>query len=407
MHNAYQRLRLILLIGVGVLITVICIGTIVNKRVEEPYEAEPKNRYSCVAVEDEFEITFYSNTNNIIFSERYPKEPRISQITENIFEISISVGSPATYVLYVDTEHAEVSETFFNPLLFADRCVAYMEDGKLILRDIFRDDLLYMTISREFTRTADPMSAIIAIERTDEGNITLSYYKGEDYEETSESIVITDESRQPDIFINDSMEQETETETYLTDFNIHPLYAAFLRNEVRVANPYTANELTFFDDREYGFECPWKNFSLVDVNNDGDPELVFKMTQSPSEVLYIFGVQDDELICYDVFETHTTHMSFTVYDNGTVWWGQNYDGAESVGYTFTDDGKKQELIHFVWEETSDSNLYYDYYYLEGNEGDRFSLGSDAEYESLAASYGYMGEEPEWYDCESFSDIPQN
>lgn len=153
-------------------------------------EAASGSRYSCIAVEDGFELTFYSSTNEIIFSEWYPKEPAISQVTENIFEIRISVGSPAAYVYYFDIENTEESETFFNPLFIGDCYVAYMEDGKLILRDIFHEDLLYMTISRDFTQTADPMSAIIAIEMQDDGIIALSYYKGENYEEISEEITM-------------------------------------------------------------------------------------------------------------------------------------------------------------------------------------------------------------------------
>ena len=64
----------------------------------------------------------------------------------------------------------------------------YLEEEKLILQDIFHEDSLYTTISRDFTQTADPMSAIIAIEMQDDGTIALSYYRGENYEETSEVI---------------------------------------------------------------------------------------------------------------------------------------------------------------------------------------------------------------------------
>ena len=219
-----------------------------------------------------------------------------------------------------------------------------------------------------------------------------------------------------------SIEWEIDTETihesakaYLTDFDIHPLYAAFLRNEISVKNPFVPEdsgyntELSFDDDKEYSseesvFRSVWKSFSLVDVNNDGNPELVFKMYNSPSEVVYILGVQNDELICYDILETHTTHMAFFVYDNGIVEWGQNYDGEEGRYYTFTGDGKEHELIHFIREANSDSDLYYDYYYLEGNEESRFSLQSDEEYERLDSLY--RGEEPEWFECENFADIPQ-
>ena len=214
-----------------------------------------------------------------------------------------------------------------------------------------------------------------------------------------------------------SIEWEIDTETlhesakvYLSDFDIHPLYAAFLRNEISVKNPFVPEdsgddtELSFFDDRKVYEDTFWKSFSFVDVNNDGNPELIFKMYNSPSKVVYILGIQDEKLICYDVMITHTTHMAFFVFDNGIVEWGQNYDGEEGRYYTFTEDGKEHELIHFIREADSDSDLYYDYYYLEGNEELRFNLQSDEEYERLDSLY--RGEEPEWFSCENFADIPQ-
>ncbi|MDE7254230.1 MAG: hypothetical protein K2O32_14995 [Acetatifactor sp.] len=157
---------------------------------EREMVCEEINPYSCVSVEEGFEVTFYSRTNKKFFSECYPQEPVISQVADHIFEVSISVGSPAAYIFYVDIENGELSETFFNPLFFGKCCVAYMEDGQLVLRDIFNKDLLYMTISRDFTRTANPMSAIISIEIQDGGDVVLSYYKGENFEETSEVITI-------------------------------------------------------------------------------------------------------------------------------------------------------------------------------------------------------------------------
>ncbi|MCM1091209.1 MAG: hypothetical protein NC092_02215 [Butyrivibrio sp.] len=65
-----------------------------------------------------------------------------------------------------------------------------MEGGQLILSDIFDRDLLYMTISRDFTKTANPMSAIISVEMQEEGNVVLLYYQGEACEEKSEIITL-------------------------------------------------------------------------------------------------------------------------------------------------------------------------------------------------------------------------
>lgn len=172
------------------MVSAIILRSMANNKAEDQCEVEGNNRYTCIAIEEGYEISFYSKTNEIIFSEWYPKEPAIRPVTDNTFEICISVGSPASYIFYIDLENAEISEVFFNPLLFGDCCVAYMEDGKLILRDIFNKDLLYMTVSRDFTKTADPMSAIIAIEILNDEKIMLRYYTGENYEETSEKITI-------------------------------------------------------------------------------------------------------------------------------------------------------------------------------------------------------------------------
>lgn len=199
-------------------------------------------------------------------------------------------------------------------------------------------------------------------------------------------------------------------ETYLAELDIHPLYAAFLLGEISVPNPYeSGSELSFFDDREYAreehvFEYASKSFSLVDVNNDGVSELIFKIYDSPDELMYILGVQEDKLICYDVQETHTIHMSFRIYASGIVTWGQNYDGEEDIYYTYDEWGVPHELIHFVREgRDSESGLCYDCYYRDGDETAKCSLQNNEEYEALAAPY--KGEEPEWFFCDSFADIP--
>lgn len=208
-----------------------------------------------------------------------------------------------------------------------------------------------------------------------------------------------------------SIDWEIDTESlrksakaYLADLDIHPLYAAFLRGEISVANPYVAEgasntELSFSDDRDYEDEhfTFHKSFALVDVSGDGNPELVFQMTDSPSKLMYILGVYNGELICFDVFETHTSRMGFGVYDNGVVY---DYNEEQELYCTYTDDGKARELIHFVAEE--DGRISY---YLEGNIDAKIGLQNYEEYENFLSSYwedepGW----PEWRDCDMFADI---
>lgn len=214
-----------------------------------------------------------------------------------------------------------------------------------------------------------------------------------------------------------SIEWEVDTDTgadsaraYLSDWEIHPLYAEFLRGERKVTTimlqDIASDSLGFFDDREVYEEVYYKSFALVDVNHDDVLELIFQMHNSPSELMYLLGIQGDELVCYDIFETHTVHMGAWIYVNGIVGWAQDYDGNEEIYYTYANDGSVLELIHFRKEWNSpDSEKYYDYYYENGDEGYKHNIQNNEEYESLDASF--RGIEPKWFKCADFADIPQD
>lgn len=144
------------------------------------------------------------------------------------------------------------------------------------------------------------------------------------------------------------------------DTNLPELYEAFLKNEIGVPNPYVEGmDLTVMDDKNYEseFEDVWKKYAYVDVNDDGNPELILKIGSNPSELMYILGIYDDELVCFDVFETHTKNIAFGVYDYGFVWEMQDYDGFGMTFYTYTAEGKPVEARHFTEENEADIAAY--------------------------------------------------
>lgn len=183
----------------------------------------------------EAEEPFFQDAGAIILSEVYPKEPGIGWVTENVIEIAISVGSPARYVYYIDLEEDKVSDIYFNPILVGDKYVAYMEEGKLILSDMFytdkQEDLLYMTIVRDFAMTADPMSAIMGIEPIDSENIELTYLTGEDCTEVTEIIAID------------------------KDMDTEPMETADGPGKLNIINPY------FYDKEEIFLQATAKYFA--------------------------------------------------------------------------------------------------------------------------------------------------
>ena len=147
---------------------------------------------------EEYEINICFAHSSHVYGD-FPKEPSVRQVGKRLLEVSVSVGSPACYTFYIDKEDARESDTYFNPILVGDKYVAYMEDGKLILSDIFytdqQEDLLYMTIVRDFTKTADPMSAIVWIDLIDSESIELTYLVGNDYTEVTEIIPIEKDTK--------------------------------------------------------------------------------------------------------------------------------------------------------------------------------------------------------------------
>ena len=134
------------------------------------------------------------------------------------------------------------------------------------------------------------------------------------------------------------------------------LYEAFLKNETSVANPYVEGmNLTVMGDRDYEseFEDAKKKYSYVDVNGDENAELIFKISSYPDELMYVLGVYDNELVCFDVFETHSRTMAFGVYNNGFVWEVKGYDGFEKIFYTYTADGQPMRARYFTEENKAD------------------------------------------------------
>ena len=149
---------------------------------------ENEKMFLCRAVPEGYEAVLFGKGNKAVFSMVYPEEPGIVKIAEEILEISVSTGNPSRYVFYFDRQRSIMSETFFNPILFDNKYVAYMKDDRLILADIFREGILELEIVRDFSEMADPVSAIISVEMLEGGEILLQYYQGEDMEIMSEMI---------------------------------------------------------------------------------------------------------------------------------------------------------------------------------------------------------------------------
>lgn len=169
-----------------------------------------------------------------------------------------------------------------------------------------------------------------------------------------------DPAKMPEIAGEDAPEADEKAQTEeVTDAGMAQ-YEAFLKNEIGVANPYVEGmELTVMDDKNYEseFEDAQKKYAYVDVNADDNPELIFKISANPSELMYILGMCDNELVCFDVFETHTKNIAFGVYDYGLVWEVRDYDGFEMTFYSYTEAGQQMEARRLTEKDGADLASY--------------------------------------------------
>ena len=142
----------------------------------------------------DYELTLFSEQGEEIFSERYPVEPRFKEINKGVIEIALNTGSSSTYVFFFDKKKGKVSDIFFTPILFGDNYIAFMKNEVLVLTDMFEQERLYIEISRDFSKVANPISAVINIALIDANAISLKYYKGSDFDEVSEIITMRKEA---------------------------------------------------------------------------------------------------------------------------------------------------------------------------------------------------------------------
>ncbi|MBD5506163.1 MAG: hypothetical protein HDR09_21045 [Lachnospiraceae bacterium] len=153
-------------------------------------------QFSLRETADGYELILYDREKREVFSEVYPVEPWVKEVSDGILEIGISTGSPARYTFYFRKADGKISDTFYNAKVFGGRYIAHRPvvgdrwDEPLILTDIFEEGILYQEIYRDFSVTADLMSAIYSIELTDEEHIMLDYCVGEDYTVVSEVVEI-------------------------------------------------------------------------------------------------------------------------------------------------------------------------------------------------------------------------
>lgn len=219
-------------------------------------------------------------------------------------------------------------------------------------------------------------------------------------EQTEESSEPVQENDSEDI--EDTVEENSEDDSY--DFgDMDPLYVSYLKNEISVENPYVdgdqLNILTYKEDYTSEFQDATIGYGLVDVNGDGENELVVNGSGAVDQLLEILTISDDKLTVVDIFESHSMRMGASVYTNGLVGENSTYDDMMNIYFSYDLSGQRKGIITFYKAADSESQLSYEYYYLDGNSDSKVMLSSDDEYQELRAKY--VGQPLEYTDITDF------
>ena len=214
---------------------------------------------------DEYVITLYDKEHEAVDSIVYSyHEPWVERVTDTLLEINFNAGNPARYTFYFDMETARISDTYFNSTLFGDRYIAYMaleneDEITLTLTDIFKEQILYQEIIRDFSLFADYMGAVIDIEMIDEQNIRLEYYEGADMTIVSEIIAL-------------NLDNEAE---FISGLNI-TAQTQEERDLIREILSENEEELQTFlmEDWEWPYIQWWVEVSGFDFTGDGEEEII-------------------------------------------------------------------------------------------------------------------------------------
>lgn len=149
-------------------------------------ESNPINNspYTISTNEDlTYSYKIIAKNGDVLFSDdRSPKEPKINQVSDNVFSVTIQTGTgrSTNWAVFYDIENSKTSETFQYVLGTQDSYVFYVEfeDGnhRLVVQDIFDSNIYKKTYAlQNCSAFADPSCELTF---DGKGKATITYLTG-------------------------------------------------------------------------------------------------------------------------------------------------------------------------------------------------------------------------------------
>ena len=324
------------------------------------------------------------------------KIPTVCFVDDNLIKFSLQAGTgtATNWGYYFDVEQEKFSEVFSSIFDEQNTRVVYVTTNEVVVRDIFDINQYYKTISnfsKDFSPVANPFTDI---QFSEDGNsLFVSYFTGDNYEETTETFVLTEEmqsknriavefhdttkwSRQEQVFL------EGMVESWLSEYTGEAIDLVITENDNRQESAWEESHMV-----DLTGETTYRSDSLVSVIFQG--MISYKQASHPNHVFFSINFDPRTLEQVPFGSLHTIdaelYQAFAKVGEQNILEECGGDWPENFGEFSEVFCSQENFIEGLQENCPLSSRVY-YYYTEDGIGFSYSvvhaLGGHKEVELL-------------------------
>lgn len=155
------------------------------KKFKNYYSLSPKSNGN-------YAFKLYDKSKKIVDNTTLANRPMIYFINDHIMQIKVPYCNPSYSTYFYNIETSQLSDIYDTPAYAYDDKVIFIEDGKLIIRNVFDKEIYYKVIKRDFSENAIPSYAIFEVKVISDHELEITYAKGENFTETTETLDLND-----------------------------------------------------------------------------------------------------------------------------------------------------------------------------------------------------------------------
>ena len=147
------------------------------------------SHYRLTRLNSLYYCDFYNDNGDVVKSEGpFANIPEITVVDDDLYEFTYSAGidKGTQWRFYYDSDKDVFSKVFYSIYDYNNGLIAYTEQNKVVIRDIFDKTKFYKEIFNfeyAFSNTVDPF---VNVEFLDGNSIKVIYLSGANYEEKAE-----------------------------------------------------------------------------------------------------------------------------------------------------------------------------------------------------------------------------